>query len=404
MKKRMSLPRSLGDLNKELTEAQADRINKEAVFQLAQTGNYDAIPAVRESPVIQDILKRQDDLSTQYTDALNQYGPKFPKVVRLQEQLKDLDTLVTTEKKNIGNQIEAEYRGSRQRELLLQQALDQQKTETSSMADKMVQYNILQRDAEANKQLYDGLLQKLKEAGISAGLRSSNIRVVDPAFIPGAPSRPNKSRNISFAVLVGLVGGIGMALLREYLDNTVKNPDDIEKLAHLPSLAVVPSFGSSSNRLALRPSAKNASVSGSGRNRGPRRTGFAPAAAIADFRGVSLASNFAAAVAGRPSAAGHSDDECAAARGQDDGGREPGGDAGATRRQDAAGGRRPPQAGRQPRTQYGRRQVCRVEFLPGGRQYSRSGHRSASRRSATCTRFQPVRCRRIRRICCLRTG
>ena len=119
---------------------------------------------------------------------MNQYGPKFPKVVRLQEQLKDLDTLVTTEKKNIGNQIEAEYRGSRQRELLLQQALDQQKTETSSMADKMVQYNILQHDAEANKQLYDGLLQKLKEAGISAGLRSSNIRVVDPAFVPGGPS------------------------------------------------------------------------------------------------------------------------------------------------------------------------------------------------------------------------
>jgi succinoglycan biosynthesis transport protein ExoP len=238
----------LADLNKELTGAQADRINKEAVFQLAQAGNYDAIPAVRESPVIQDILKRQGDLSTQYTDALNQYGPKFPKVVRLQEQLKDLDTLVTTEKKNIGNQIEAEYRGSRQRELLLQQALDQQKTETSAMADKMVQYNILQHDAEANKQLYDGLLQKLKEAGISAGLRSSNIRVVDPAFIPAGPSRPNKSRNISLAVLVGLVGGIGLALLREYLDNTIKNPDDIENLAHLPSLAVVPSFGSSSNR------------------------------------------------------------------------------------------------------------------------------------------------------------
>ncbi len=105
-------------------------------------------------------------------------------MVRLEAQIKDLDQLVSNEKKNIGNQIEAEYRGSRQRELLLQQALDQQKTEASAMADKMVQYNILKRDAEANKQLYDGLLQKLKEAGISAGLRSSNIRVVDPALIP----------------------------------------------------------------------------------------------------------------------------------------------------------------------------------------------------------------------------
>jgi capsular exopolysaccharide synthesis family protein len=82
----------------------------------------------------------------------------------------------------------------------------------------------------------------LKEAGISAGLRSSNIRVVDPALVPSYPSKPQKSRNISLAILVGLVGGIGLALLREYLDNTVKNPDDIENLARLPSLAVVPAF------------------------------------------------------------------------------------------------------------------------------------------------------------------
>jgi len=238
----------LATLNQELTAAQSDRISKEAVFQLVQSGNYDAIPAVRESPVIQDILKRQSDLSSQYTEALNQYGPRFPKVVRLQEQLKDLDQLTSNEKKNIANQVEADYRGARQRELLLSQALDQQKTESSAMADKMVQYNILQRDADANKQLYDGLLQKLKEAGISAGLRSSNIRVVDPAFVPGIPARPDKRRNISLAILVGLVGGIALALLREYMDSTVKNPDDIEVLSGLPALAVVPSLGSLAGR------------------------------------------------------------------------------------------------------------------------------------------------------------
>jgi len=232
----------LEDINKELTQAESDRISKEAVYQLAQSGNLDAIPAIRESPVIQDVLKQQSALSAQYTDALNQYGPKFPKVVRLQEQINDLDQIVSREKANIVNQIEAEYRGSRQRELLLQQALDQQKTEASAMADKMVQYNILQHEADANKELYDGLLQKLKEAGISAGLRSSNIRVVDPAFVPTAPSKPQKGRNISLAILVGLVGGVALALLREYLDNTVKNPDDIETLGHLPSLAVVPAF------------------------------------------------------------------------------------------------------------------------------------------------------------------
>jgi capsular exopolysaccharide synthesis family protein len=232
----------LADINRELTGAQADRIGKEAVYKSAEAGNYDSIPAVRQSSVIQDLQKQQAALSSQYTEAVNQYGPKFPKVVRLQEQFKELDQVVTREKLNIANEVEAEYRGARQRELLLDQALDQQKKEAGAMADRMVQYNILKRDAEANKQLYDGLQQKLKEAGISAGLRSSNIRVVDPALVPTYPSKPQKSRNISLAILVGLVGGIGLALLREYLDNTVKNPDDIENLARLPSLAVVPAF------------------------------------------------------------------------------------------------------------------------------------------------------------------
>ncbi len=238
----------LADLDKQLTDAQAERINKEAVYQLAQSGNYDAIAAVRDSSVIQDILKQQTTLSAQYTEAVNQYGPKYPKVVRIEAQIKDLDQLITKEKANIVNQVEADYRGSRQREMLLKQALDEQKTETNQTAEKLVQYNILNREAEANKQLYDGMLQKLKEAGISAGLRSSNIRIVDPALIPTGPSRPNKTRNIMLSILVGLIGGIGLALLREYLDNTVKTPDDIENLARLPSLAVVPALSNSTGK------------------------------------------------------------------------------------------------------------------------------------------------------------
>jgi capsular exopolysaccharide synthesis family protein len=238
----------LADLNKQLTEAQTDRINKLAVYQLAQAGNYDAISAVRESVVIQDVLKQQSTLSAQYTDAVNQYGPKYPKVVRLQAQLKDLDQLIVREKTNIANQVEADYHGSRQRELLLKEALDQQKLQTNQMAEKLVQYNILKHEAEANKQLYDGMLQKLKEAGINAGLRSSNIRVVDPALIPNGPSRPNKTRNVMLSILVGLIGGIGLALLREYMDNTVKTPDDIETMARLPTLAVVPALSGSTGK------------------------------------------------------------------------------------------------------------------------------------------------------------
>src|SRR4029077_20124158 len=190
------------------------------------SGNYDAIAAVRDSAVIQDILKQQTTLSAQYTDTVAQYETKFPKTLRIQARLKALDQLIRREKLNIGNQVEADYRGSRQRQLLLKEALDEQKAEVNKTAEKLVQYSILKREADTNKQLYDGMLQKLKEAGITAGLRSSNIRIVDPALIPSGPSRPNKARNIFLSMVVGFLGGIGLALLREYLDNTVKTPDD----------------------------------------------------------------------------------------------------------------------------------------------------------------------------------
>jgi succinoglycan biosynthesis transport protein ExoP len=235
----------LGDLNKELTDAQSERMKKEALYEFAKSGELDAVPQIRESGVLQDLEKRRSETNLQYVEALNQYGPNFPKVQRMQGQLKDLDEQLEKEKRNIVSQLESDYREARQRETLLTQALDKQKVETNQMAEKLVEYNILKRDAEANKTLYDGLLTKLKEAGITAGLKSSNIRVVDPAMVPSTPSRPAKTRNIALSFLVGLVGGIGLALMREYLDNTVKTPDDVETLARLPSLAVVPAFSDS---------------------------------------------------------------------------------------------------------------------------------------------------------------
>ncbi len=232
----------MADLNKELTDAQSERMRKQSLFAFAKAGDMDSVPQIRDNPVVQDLFRKRTELNSQYTDALNQYGPNFPKVLRLQSQLKEIEAAAEKEKKGVIARLESEHRESRQREELLTQALDQQKVEVNQMSERMVQYSILKREAEANKALYDGLLTKLKEAGISAGLRSSNIRVVDPAMVPQYPARPAKTRNIVLSLLIGLVGGIGLAILREYMDNTVKSPDDIESLARLPSLAVVPAF------------------------------------------------------------------------------------------------------------------------------------------------------------------
>ena len=232
----------LADVNKELTDVQTERMKKESLYEFAKAGNLDSVPQVQNNPFLTDMIRHRAELNAQYNDALSQYGPNFPRVLRLQAQLKELDQNLEKQKQNIVNGLEADYRESRQRETLLTQALDQQKSDVNAMSEKLVEYNILKREAETDKALYDGLQTKLKEAGISAGLRSSNIRIVDPAMIPSYPSRPAKARNVALAFLVGLVGGIGLALMREYMDNTVKTPDDIENLARLPSLAVVPQF------------------------------------------------------------------------------------------------------------------------------------------------------------------
>jgi len=232
----------LADLSKAVTEAQTVLAEKEALYRMAASGNVDALPATRENLVIQDLLKRKTELDLNYSEASRQYGPNFPKVQRLAAQQKELEEDLANARNTVVESVQQEFGTARQRVELLQEALDRQKAEANDLAEKLVQYHILQHDAQSNKALYDGLLQKLKEAGITAGLRSSNIRVVDPALTPSSPSRPQKARNILLAILVGLVGGVGLALFREYLDNTVKSPDDIETLSRLPSLAVVPSL------------------------------------------------------------------------------------------------------------------------------------------------------------------
>ena len=232
----------MADLSKAVTEAQTDVAQKEALYRMAVSGNVDALPAAHGSEVLTELLKRKSDIDELYAEALSQYGPNFPKVLRIAAQQKEVNDNLDRARKTLIESVQQEFNTARSHVELLQETLDKQRAEANDQAEKLIQYHILQHDAESNRLLYDGLLQKLKEATITVGLRSDNIRVVDPALAPGGPSRPQKARNILLAFLIGLIGGVGLALFREYLDNTVKSPDDIEALTGLPSLAVVPAM------------------------------------------------------------------------------------------------------------------------------------------------------------------
>ncbi len=230
----------MADVSREFTLSQADRIQKESLHKMAQGGDLQKISAIAQNQLIQRLSERYIELSTQMSEVKTQFGPNYPKFIRLQNQLTELRHLIEKEETKILHSMEADYRAALEREQLLLAAVQAQKAEASRLSELLIQYDILKREAQSNQQLYDGLLKRLKEAGISAGLRASNIQLVDPARVPVAPIRPRKALNLALSLLVGLVLGVMFALVQEYLDNTVKTPEEVEQVAAIPSLGLIP--------------------------------------------------------------------------------------------------------------------------------------------------------------------
>ena len=123
---------------------------------------------------------------------------------------------------------------------MIRTAFEEQRTRVMAMKEQSIQYNILKREADTNRELYKDLLQRMKQAGVSAGITASNIKVIDPAEVPGGPYKPNVQMNLLLAMVVGLFLGVGLAFFSEYLDNTIKTPEDVEQFIRLPSFGMVP--------------------------------------------------------------------------------------------------------------------------------------------------------------------
>jgi capsular exopolysaccharide synthesis family protein len=230
----------LDELNKELTAAEGDRMQKESAYKLASGGNPEIFAKAEPSSLIKELRTQESDLRIKYAEATTQFGSSYPKVMQLGNQLKQVEASIQAEDERIASRVQNEYLSALQREKLLGAALDVQKQEANHLNESAIEYNLLKHDAESNRQLYEGLLQKLKEAGVSAGLRSSNIRIVDLARVPTLPSAPNIPRNIVLGLALGLFGGVGLAFVLEGLDNTVRTPEEAQIISALPSLGIIP--------------------------------------------------------------------------------------------------------------------------------------------------------------------
>ncbi len=243
---------TLDDLNKRLTEAQTDRIQKEAFYNMAAEGHADLFAKDQAGGTLIDRLRaKQSELRTQYAQLRTQFGASFPKLVEIDNQLKQLQAECDEENDRLSLKLKSEYLAALRREKLLNAALDEQKKKSNELNRGAVQYDIVRRDAETYRSVYEGLLQKMKEAGVSVGLRSNNVRIVDSAWAPTVPVSPNIPRSMEIGLILGLLAGLGLAFILESLDNTVRTPEQALAIANAPSLGVVPlgsTTGSSRDR------------------------------------------------------------------------------------------------------------------------------------------------------------
>lgn len=231
---------NLSSINSAWAKAREDRIRAESRWRQAQAAQGTSLPAdVLGTSIIQRLQENRARLAAEYQDKLRVYKPEFPSMLQLKAQLDEVDRQIVGEVANIKGSIQAEYLAAQEQESMLASQLQGLKGEFLDLQNRSIQYNIYKREVDTNRQLYDGLLQRYKEIGIAGGVSTNNVSVVDRA-LNGFKFKPSLTRNLQLALLVGLMLGVLLALALEYLDDTIKTPEDLEKQLGLAVLGVIP--------------------------------------------------------------------------------------------------------------------------------------------------------------------
>ncbi len=223
-----------------LAKAQQERIKAETLYMQIKATTSGGLGAVLDNPVIQEYKTRKAKLETEYQEGLKIYKPAYPKMLQIESQIAEMQAKIDEEVGQVKAAAKANYDAMVAQESLFAQKLREAKKNVLGLQDRSIQYNILKREVDTNRQLYDGLLQRLKEVGVAGGVGVNNISIVDKAEVPIKPYKPNVPLNALIAVFLGLFGGIGLAFLFENLDDTIKQPDDVEKFLGIPVLGIVP--------------------------------------------------------------------------------------------------------------------------------------------------------------------
>lgn len=230
----------LSAVNTGLNTVRQERVEAEALWRQAEASAGFGLPQVLESRTIQENRTRRAELAADYQNRLELFQPAFPAMVQLQAQIDELDRQAQAEIETIKESIRARFDATVAKERTLEADLEALKEEVLELRGRSIEYTLLQREVDTNRELYDGLLQRYKEIGVAGGVGTNNISLVDAATRPGQPASPNLTRNLALALVGGLMLGVMGALGIEYLDDTFKSPEDIETALALPVLGIVP--------------------------------------------------------------------------------------------------------------------------------------------------------------------
>ena len=233
----------LDDLNRLLTSAEAERVQKEVNYRLARSGQPELVAKLDPDNLTTKLRAQQDDLQNQIAQASVELGPANPKMRELSNQLAQVQMSLAAEVKRIGEHITYDYQSSVDRERMLRGALEAQKQTANKLNANAIQSSILKHEFETNRQLYENLLQKQKELTISASMKSSNLWVVDPARPPKLPAEPNIPRNFVLSLLFGLSGGVALAFGLAKVQEKITSLEQAVLMSPVPSLGVVPLLG-----------------------------------------------------------------------------------------------------------------------------------------------------------------
>jgi len=231
---------SMRTLNDRLSAARGDLVQMRAFSQLIEQGRGNSIRPVVNDGQLASLRANKAELETEISGLLQRFMEDYPAIVELRSQLNEIDAQIRERADFIIGNIISEYSNLEAEVAALEEAIAENEGRILALNQQGVQYNILRREFETNRELYDGMLQRLKEIGVAAGAQENNIALIDSALRPGYPVLPDISRNLSIALLLGLIVGVGLALLLEFLDSTVHRTEDVEKLVGRPVLGLIP--------------------------------------------------------------------------------------------------------------------------------------------------------------------